>query len=188
VAVVEEHPDGDFHHPAIYNAGVASSARESEFGGEAAYWVAKYLGRGFYKLTAADSAFTVAFKAAYVVSEGVVPHDADPPRPPAAFRREAETQAALLRDILGPLLFRTIHIEPAWRTSLVLSLAEAAYEERVAPDPLRPGWLVLDPARLLVLADSLEEAGADQELVGHLRRPVEHVRGFWCVDLILGRS
>jgi hypothetical protein len=71
----------------------------------------------------------------------------------------------------------------------VLSLAYAAYEERIAQDPSRPGWLVLDRERLLVLADALEEAGADEpEILEHLRGPAEHVRGCFALDAILGRE
>jgi hypothetical protein len=48
---------------------------------------------------------------------------------------------------------------------------------------------VLDPVRLLVLADALEEAGADEpEVLEHLRRPAEHVLGYWCLDLVLARE
>jgi hypothetical protein len=98
-------------------------------------------------------------------------------------------QAGLLRDIFGPLPFRSLHLEHRWRTPLVVSLARAAYEERVAPDPSRPGWLVLDPVRLLVLADALEEAGCgDPEILEHLRGPGPHVRGCFLLDLLLARS
>jgi hypothetical protein len=45
----------------------------------------------------------------------------------------------------------------------------------------------LDPLRLSVLADCLEEAGADAVLVAHLRGPGRHVRGCWAVDAVLGR-
>jgi hypothetical protein len=101
---------------------------------------------------------------------------------------EERAQADLLRDIFGPPPFRTSRVGPSWRTPLVLSLARAANRERVAPAPARPGWLVLDPARLLVLSDALEEAGADASLVEHLRGPGPHVRGCLAVDLLLGRS
>jgi hypothetical protein len=47
----------------------------------------------------------------------------------------------------------------------------------------------MGPARdAAVLADALEEAGADAELVEHLRGPGLHLRGCWAVDLILGRE
>jgi hypothetical protein len=62
-------------------------------------------------------------------------------------------------------------------------LAEAAYAERTLP----PG--TLDPARLALLADALEDAGCtDGELLGHLRGPGPHVRGCWALDLVLGKS
>ena len=71
----------------------------------------------------------------------------------------------------------------------MVSLARAAYEERIAPNPQCVGWLVLDPFRLWILADALEEAGAEApEILGHLRRSEEHVRGCWCVDLLLGKG
>jgi hypothetical protein len=98
-------------------------------------------------------------------------------------------QADLLRCVLGPLPFRSPRLDPCWRTPLVRSLARAAYEERVVSDLVRPGWLTLDPARLLVLADALEDAGADEpEILGHLRQPGEHIRSCWCIDLLLARS
>ena len=110
------------------------------------------------------------------------------PRPEIVAARSG-AQADLLRDIFGPLPFRTPRIDPRWQTPLVLSLAETAYEQRVAPDPSQPGWLTLGPDRLLVLADALEEAGADEpEMLDHLRRPGVHVRGCWVADLILTKE
>ena len=61
-----------------------------------------------------------------------------------------------------------------------MSLAHAAYDERHLPSG------ELDPLRLAVLADALEEAGAPDELVGHLRSPGPHVRGCFAVDFCLG--
>jgi hypothetical protein len=47
----------------------------------------------------------------------------------------------------------------------------------------------MDPARLAVLADALEDAGCtDAELPGRLRGPGPHVRGCWAVDFVLGKS
>jgi hypothetical protein len=104
---------------------------------------------------------------------------------PATPERERAVQADLLRCVFGPLPFRTLDPDPRWRTPLVLSLAQAAYQERVAPDSSFPGWLTLDPARLLVMADALEETGADAQLLAHLRGGGEHIRGCWCLDLLL---
>lgn len=78
-------------------------------------------------------------------------------------------------------------------TPAALSLARAAYEGR-ADDG------ALDPVRLAVLADCLEEAGCDEPILWHLRGEYEaapegwypyggpHVRGCWAVDLVLGEE
>lgn len=119
-----------------------------------------------------------------------------------------------------------------WLTPAVLSLAQAAYEERPGRECVpckgvgqrrqakqvsgETAWMVcpdcggagrvegglLDPHRLLVLADALEEAGCDSEpLLRHLRGwrhatpevwvrdgGSPHVRGCWAVDLLLGEG
>lgn len=62
-------------------------------------------------------------------------------------------QADLLRDIFGPLSFRPVHIDPVLLTGSVKALAEAAYQERTMPQG------TLDPQRLAVLADAIEEGG-----------------------------
>jgi hypothetical protein len=67
-----------------------------------------------------------------------------------------------------------------WRDGLVRRLARSAYDERLLPSGH------LDPHRLAVLADAAEEAGADAELLGHLREPGAKVRGDWVIDLLLG--
>jgi hypothetical protein len=65
----------------------------------------------------------------------------------------------------------------------VVRLAQAAYEDRLLPGGH------LDPARMGVLADALEEAGlTDAELLHHLRGSGPHVRGCWVVDAVLGRA
>ena len=90
---------------------------------------------------------------------------------------------ALLREIFGNP-FRPTRFDPSWRLSPdVLSLAQAAYDERELPSGH------LGSARLAVLSDALEEAGcADADLLSHLRSPGPHVRGCWAVDLILGKA
>jgi hypothetical protein len=95
------------------------------------------------------------------------------PCPPGAAR--------LLRCVFGNP-FRPVAFDPAWRTPLVLSLVEAAYQERLLPSG------ELDPQRLAVLADALEEAGAEGDLLAHLRSPGPHVRGCFAVDLALGKG
>jgi hypothetical protein len=86
----------------------------------------------------------------------------------------------VLRDLVNPFL--PIAPDAAHLSPTALSLARAAYDERHLPSG------ELDPVRLAVLADALEEAGAPGELVAHLRGPGPHTRGCWGVDLALGLS
>jgi hypothetical protein len=95
-------------------------------------------------------------------------------------------QCVLLRELFGPLPFRPVSVAPSlldWDSGTVVRLARAAYEQRSLPDGK------LDPTRLAVLADALEEAGCtDRDILGHLRGPGPHVRGCWAVDRLLGKS
>lgn len=85
----------------------------------------------------------------------------------------------LLRDIFGnPFRPTTL----AATTPTVAYLAQAAYGERDMPSG------ELDPQRLSVLADALEEIGAGADVVAHLRGPGPHVRGCCAVDLCLGKA
>jgi hypothetical protein len=96
------------------------------------------------------------------------------------------SDADVLRDLWGPLPFRPVAIASSlldWHNGLVVKLAQAAYEHRLMPSGH------LDPARLAVLADALDDAGCrDAELLGHLRGEGPHVRGCWVVDQVLGRG
>ena len=87
-------------------------------------------------------------------------------------------QILLLRDIFGNP-FRPVSVDPhllTWNGGTVAKLAQAIYEERRFQD-------------LPVLADALEEAGCtNADLLDHCRRPGEHVRGCWAVDLLLGNG
>jgi hypothetical protein len=60
-------------------------------------------------------------------------------------------------------------------------LARAAYDDR-------PASGLLDPVRLALLADALEDAGGDPEMLRHLRGPGPHIRGCVVLDALLGRS
>lgn len=121
-------------------------------------------------------------------------------------------QASLMREIVGnpwrPVKFPG---ECAWLTPQVVTIAEAAYQERGRARkecPRCQGYSVgkllgcpacnnkghvwvedgrLDPARLCVLADALEEGGAPECLLVPLREG-KHYRGFWVVDLLLGKE
>jgi hypothetical protein len=97
-------------------------------------------------------------------------------------RKERQFQATLLRCILGNP-FHPVMLDSTCRTVAVISLATAAYEERDLPSGH------LDPTRLAVLADALEDAGCDdQAILDHLRGPGPHVRGCWVVDLLLAKE
>lgn len=103
------------------------------------------------------------------------------------YEKEMTTQAAILRDMFGPVPFRGITLDPAclaWRDGTVVKLAQRAYDERKLPSG------ELDNGQLAILADALEESGftgsnAD-EILGHLRSKGPHYRGWWAVDLVLG--
>jgi hypothetical protein len=73
--------------------------------------------------------------------------------------------------------------EASWRISPVLDLAVAIYDHHLLPSGH------LEPARLAVLCDALENPGCppDHELL-HLRWAGTHVRGCWAVDRLLGKE
>jgi hypothetical protein len=90
-------------------------------------------------------------------------------------QREQAIQCELIRDIFGNP-FRPVAVDPSWRTSTVVALAQQMYESR-------------DFAPMPVLADALQDAGCDNEdVLAHCRGAGPHVRGCWVVDLILGKS
>jgi hypothetical protein len=91
------------------------------------------------------------------------------------------TLAGFLRDVIGNP-FRPVTVPAACLTPTVVSLAQAAYEHRVLPAG------ELEPARLAVLSDALEEAGGAPELLEHLRGPGPHVRGCHLLDLLRGKA
>jgi hypothetical protein len=93
----------------------------------------------------------------------------------AEYEEEGAKQCAILRDIFGNP-FRPVAFDPRWRTSDVLGLARAIYEDRAFD-------------RMPVLADALMDAGcADEQVLGHCRSDGPHVRGCWVVDLVLGKA
>ena len=98
----------------------------------------------------------------------------------------AAFDADLLRHVLGNPFRPPPPLAPSvlrWDGGTVKRLAEGAYEQRDRPAG------TLDPARVAVLADALEEAGcADADLLRHLRGPGPHVRGCWALDFLLAKS
>jgi hypothetical protein len=82
---------------------------------------------------------------------------------------------ALTHDIFGNP-FRPVTIDRTCLTSTVTNLAQAIYDER-------------SYERMPILADALEDAGCtNQDILAHCRKPGEHVRGCWVVDLLLGKE
>ncbi len=102
---------------------------------------------------------------------------------PLPYREEQwNSQVGFIRCIIGNP-FRPISNNPAWLTPTVTGLATAAYEHRILPSGH------LDPARLAILADALEDTGCDDaDLLGHLRDPGPHVRGCWPLDAVMGKE
>jgi hypothetical protein len=103
----------------------------------------------------------------------------------AVYRADPEwgkRHSKLVRDIFGNP-FRPVTLDPSWLTPTVIGLAQAIYQERELPSGH------LDPNRLAVLADALEEAGCtDADILIHCRGPEPHVRGCWVVDALLEKS
>ena len=140
-------------------------------------------------------------------------------------------QSALLRDIVGnPWRADVVKGGPCpWLTTDVISIATATYEERARECATCKGkgggvygleeteWDcetcrgtgviddgTLDPLRLGVLSDALEEAGCDNDdilchlrghylsrdgsRVWHANKDTPHVRGCWVLDLLLGKE
>lgn len=105
-----------------------------------------------------------------------------PPSKHSIGRAEADLHCRLIRDMFGNS-FRLNTLDPSWRTSLVRALAQATYNERSFPEG------TLDPDRLAVLADAMEDAGCDNaDILNHLRSPGPHVCGCWALDLLLGKE
>jgi hypothetical protein len=90
-----------------------------------------------------------------------------------AVNAEKAAQAALLRDLVGPL--RPSALAP-WRSPTILSIAQHAYEAR-------------DFVALAILADALEDEGCELgDILTHCRQPGEHARGCWVLDGLLGKE
>jgi hypothetical protein len=105
------------------------------------------------------------------IPEGGMPYER--PFPFGDPRREAE----LVRDVFGNPFRPLPAVAPSWllwNNGTVEKLARCIYEERAFD-------------RLPILADALEDAGCDSELVlAHCRGPGQHIRGCWVIDLLLG--
>ena len=88
----------------------------------------------------------------------------------------------IVRDSFADV-FQPVSFLPSWRTATVLALAQAGYEQR------GPATGILETSRLAVLADALEEAGCDNQVIlGHLHQPGPHVPGCWLIDRVLAKA
>jgi hypothetical protein len=88
---------------------------------------------------------------------------------------ELAAQVILFREVFGNP-FRPVAFDPAWRTPTVTAVAKSIYEDRRFAD-------------LPILADALDEAGCSSvEILDHFRKPDDHVRGCWALDLVLARE
>jgi hypothetical protein len=173
--------------------GLATGQELSDAATEAQRGASDPAGAAFAAWATAGGFTTGAGAAAWAARQAAeaaagIPHtptDADPwaqTHPDEFARRkgvwEAERchQAALLKSIAGNP-FRPVRLDLSWQTPAVLGLATTIYEERRFED-------------LPILADALEETGADnQEILRHLRQQEPgHVRGCWCLDLVLGKE
>jgi hypothetical protein len=89
---------------------------------------------------------------------------------------ERLVQAEILRDVLGPLPFQPVPVNPAWLAPTVKDLASTIYSERTFE-------------QMPILGVALEDAGcAHSEILSHCRRQGPHVLGCWVVDLVLGKE
>lgn len=90
---------------------------------------------------------------------------------------EESIQIALLREIVGPAPLPTV--DPFWlvhEDSAVVQLAKLIDAEQ-------------NFSLLPILADALEDAGCNlPAMLDHCRTPIEHRRGCWLIDLLLGRD
>jgi hypothetical protein len=93
-----------------------------------------------------------------------------------AFAQARAHQAELIRDIFPPPGYTPV-LHPEWRTSTVVAIARQMDDTG-------------DFSAVPILADALQDAGCDNELMLDRCRAESgiHSRGNWVVDLILGRE
>jgi hypothetical protein len=194
VVAVEELLEGRMSPVDAWSALCASSTVEhTDAGRKEGYWIVKYLGRGFYKMTAGASSLIIAnttismrdadyclqgknaFYCCYYDGVFLTPFEWPQPMP-VAVQSECAHQVAILRDIFGNP-FRPVSFDPAWRTDTAVSLARTMYDSR-------------EFGAMLILADALQDAGCeDEQVLNHCRDANQvHVRGCWVCDLVLGKN
>jgi hypothetical protein len=127
-------------------------------------------------------------------------------------------QASLIRETIGNPFQPTWTLPKNWNQAsgfhwTIMSLAESAYVGYMCSQCNGKGWVynsrictgcspdgksfgngwvyngTLDPLRLAVLADAVEEHGwGDEAILTHLRSPGPHPRGCWALDIFLDRT
>ncbi len=124
-----------------------------------------------------------AFIGSALVAVGLAARCEAYPGYPSRLADAQKEQSSLLRDMFGSP-FRVVTNDPNWLTATVTKLAQAAYDNRILPAG------TLEPDRLAILADALEEAGCtDEQVLTHLRGPSgPHVRGCFVLDLLLDKK
>jgi hypothetical protein len=91
------------------------------------------------------------------------------------FGPRSDLPTGILEDIFGNS-FSPVEFDSRWRTSDVLGLARAIYDDKAFE-------------RMPILADALMDAGCeDEQVIAHCRGERPHVRGCWVVDLVLGKQ
>lgn len=98
-----------------------------------------------------------------------------PERTERHFREmERLEQADIIRELVGNP-FQPIDFDPAWRTSTVLEVGKAIYDQKRFE-------------QLPILADALVDAGCDvPAIIEHFHSGMQHVRGCWALDAVVGR-
>jgi hypothetical protein len=138
-------------------------ARQGDTENRRARWAARAA-----EATVEDTGWDVARNAAWSAAHAL---DGD-----ASYERLVQSQ--LVRDAFGNP-FSPHRLNPAWlrwHDCCVVHMARTIYEDRRFED-------------MPILADALEEAGCDNELIlEHCREPAEHARGCWVLDAVLGKK
>lgn len=115
----------------------------------------------------------------WITEEAAARHSEENERTEAAFVRARRKQSLIIKDIYRHPLAASETADPQWlqwNDKTVLHLAESMYDTR-------------EFLYMPILADALEESGCvDQEILEHCRKPQEHWKGCWVVDLLLGKS
>jgi hypothetical protein len=176
LAVAEDYADGRTSHDALLAARQAARPTAIDWSDMAGHCARVAVLRATH-----EQAWQAAHKAASVAREAMSNCKLKGDAYVDAILAVDQGELDLLRDIFNP--FRSLALDRAWLTTTCQGLAQAAYDNPILPSGR------LEPDRLGILADALEEAGCtDADLLAHLRSPRPHVRGCWPVDLILGKS